>query len=138
MKEPSVSNLATVRGIYAAFGRRDVPAILEYMAEDVVWEYGLNSTDVPWLQPRRGRHDVARFFESLAGVDFARLEATTFLEAGSTVVVLLQLEATVKATGRQLVEEDEVHIWHFDASGRVARFRHRVDTLQHQLACQDR
>ena len=120
MKEPSVSNLATVRGIYAAFGRRDVPAILEYMAEDVVWEYGLNSTDVPWLQPRRGRHDVARFFESLAGVDFARLEAT------------------VKATGRQLVEEDEVHIWHFDASGRVARFRHRVDTLQHQLACQDR
>jgi hypothetical protein len=29
MKEPSVSNLATVQGIYAAFGRRDVPAILE-------------------------------------------------------------------------------------------------------------
>jgi len=129
-----VSNLATVQGIYAAFGRRDVPAILESLAEDVVWEYGRNSTGVPWLQPRRGRHDVVAFFESLAGVDFARLEATTFLESGSIVVVLLQLEATVKATGRQVVEEDEVHIWHFDASGKVARFRHRVDTLQHHLA----
>lgn len=133
-----MSNLAAVQGIYAAFGRRDVPAILDYLADDVVWEYGLTSTDVPWLQPRRGRHAVAGFFESLGGVDFARLEATTFLESGSTVVVLLQLEATVKATGRPVVEEDEVHIWHFDDAGRVARFRHRVDTLQHQLACQGR
>jgi hypothetical protein len=24
-----------------------------------------------------------------------------------------------------------VHIWHFDAQGRVARFRHRLDTHQH-------
>jgi ketosteroid isomerase-like protein len=134
MKEPSVSNLATVQGIYAAFGRRDVPAILEFLAEDVVWEYGLNSTDVPWLQPRRGRAEVVKFFEALGAIDFARLEASAFFEAGSTVVVLLQLEATVKATGRQVVEEDEVHIWHFDAAGRVSRFRHRVDTLLHQLA----
>ncbi len=133
-----MSNLATVQGIYAAFGRGDVPAILEHLAEDVVWEYGHNSTDVPWLQPRRGRNAVVGFFEALGGVDFARLDATTFLESGSTVVVLLQLDATVKATGRQVVEEDEVHIWHFDAAGRVARFRHRVDTLQHQLACQGR
>jgi uncharacterized protein len=134
VKEPSVSNLATVQGIYAAFGRGDVPAILESLAEDVVWEYGPTSTDVPWLQPRRGRAEVVTFFEALAAVDFARLEATTFLESGSTVVVLLQLEATVRATGRTLIEEDEVHIWHFDAAGKVSRFRHRIDTLQHQLA----
>ena len=38
MMEPSVSNLATVRGIYAAFGRGDIPAILDALAEDVEWE----------------------------------------------------------------------------------------------------
>ena len=133
-----MSNLATVQGIYAAFRRGDVPAILDCLAEDVEWEYGPSSTNVPWLQPRRGRAEVVKFFEALAAVDFARLEATAFFESGSTVVVLFQLEATVKATGRRVVEEDEVHIWHFDAAGKAARFRHRVDTLQHQLAFEGR
>jgi hypothetical protein len=32
------------------------------------------------------------------------------------------------------VEEDEVHIWHFDEQGRVVRFRHRLDTLLHKEA----
>jgi ketosteroid isomerase-like protein len=129
-----MSNLATVQGIYEAFGRGDVPAILERLAEDVEWEYGVNSTDVPWLQPRRGRDAVAGFFQSLGGIDFHRLEATTFLESGPVVVVLLQVEATVKTTGRQVSESDEVHIWHFDAAGRIARFRHRADTHQQHLA----
>jgi ketosteroid isomerase-like protein len=129
-----VSHLATVQGIYAAFGRGDVPAILGCLAEDVVWEYGQPSTDVPWLQSRRGRAAVVGFFEALGAVEFARLEATTFLESGPTVVVLLQLDATVKATGRRVLEEDEVHIWHFDAAGQVSRFRHRLDTHLHQLA----
>ena len=129
-----MSHLATVQGIYAAFRRGDVPAILECLAEDVAWEYGLNSTDVPWLQPRRGRSEVGGFFRSLGAVEFHRLEVTTFLESGSVVVVLLQVEATVYATGRRVSEADEVHIWHFDDAGRVARFRHRADTHQQHLA----
>jgi ketosteroid isomerase-like protein len=129
-----MSNLATVQGIYAAFGRGDIPAILSVLADDVEWEYGVNSTDVPWLQPRRGRDAVAGFFESLGGAEFHRLETTTFLETGSVLVVLLQVEATVRATGRRVTEADEVHIWHFDAAGKVARFRHRADTHQQHLA----
>jgi hypothetical protein len=51
------------------------------------------------------------------------------------VVVLIDVELTVKATGTRIVEEDEVHIWYFDAQRRVTRFGHRVDTHQHWLAC---
>jgi hypothetical protein len=40
----------------------------------------------------------------------------------------------VRATGRRIVEEDEVHLWHFNAEGHVQRFRHRADTHQHQTA----
>jgi uncharacterized protein len=133
-EENAVSHIPIVQEIYAAFARGDVPAILERLAEDVVWEYGINSTDVPWLQPRRGRSEAAGFFQSLGAVDFHRLEATTFLESGGVVVVLLQVEATVHATGRRIAEADEVHIWHFDDAGRVARFRHRADTHQQHLA----
>lgn len=35
-----MSPIETVRQIYAAFGRGDVPAILACLAEDVDWEYG--------------------------------------------------------------------------------------------------
>ena len=46
-----------------------------------------------------------------------------------TVVDLVNSEYTARATGRKVVEVDEVHIWHFNAAGRVQRFRHRADTL---------
>jgi ketosteroid isomerase-like protein len=130
-----MSHIPTVQEIYGAFGRGDVPAILARLADDVEWEYGVSSTDVPWLQPRRGHAGAGAFFASLAGFDITRFAPTTFLESGPVVVVLLQLEGTVKATGRPVVEEDEVHIWHFGADGKVTRFRHRADTHQHHLAC---
>ena len=129
-----MSNSEVVGRIYEAFARGDVPAILEHLAEDVEWEYGVNSTSVPWLQPRRGRREVPGFFEALAGVELHRFVPKMFLQSGDVVVVLVDVELTVRATGRRVVEDDEVHIWHF-ASGKVARFRHRADTHQHLRAC---
>ena len=129
-----MSRIGIVQGIYEAFGRRDVPAILEQLADNVEWEYGVNSTNVPWLQPRDGRADVVGFFQSLADLDIHKFQPHTFLEAGDVVVVLLELEGTVRATGRRIVEEDEVHIWRFNAEGKVKRFRHRADTHQHWTA----
>ena len=129
-------NLDAVGQIYEAFGRGDVPAILEHLAEDVEWEYGVNSTDVPWLQPRRGRQEVPKFFEALgSALEFHRFVPKTFLESDDVVVVLIDLEATVKATGRGILEEDEVHIWRFEG-GQVVQFRHRADTHQQLLAYQ--
>ena len=129
-----MSHIGIVQGIYQAFGRGDVPAILAQLAPNVEWEYGINSTDVPWLQPRQGREHVAAFFQSLAALDIHKFEPKTFLESGDVVVALVDLEGTVLSTGRRIVEEDETHIWHFDAAGKVSRFRHRVDTHQHWAA----
>src|SRR5262245_50883389 len=55
-------HVQAISNIYAAFGRQDIPAILAELAEDVEWEYGPNSTDVPWLQHRRGHAGAAEFF----------------------------------------------------------------------------
>lgn len=130
-----MANVDVVGKIYEAFGRGDVPAILEHLADDVEWEYGLNSTDVPWLQPLRGRDEVPRFFEALSAMEFHRFEPKTFLEADNIVVVLVDLEATVRETGQRISEEDEVHIWRFE-DDKAVRFRHRADTHQHQVAYQ--
>ena len=131
-----MSNVGTVQAIYDAFGRGDVPAILSRLSEKVDWEYGASPNSVPWLQARKGRDGAADFLASLRDLELTRFEPTAFFEGGGTVVVLLDVEGRVRSTGRPITEEDQVHIWHFDDQGMVARFRHRADTLQHQQACE--
>ena len=131
-----MSNIQTVRSIYESFGRGDIATILGHLAEDVAWEYDKAEAGIPWLAPRRGRAEAQKFFEALAAVDFQQFQPKVQLENGSTVVGLNDVSFTVKATGKRVDEVDEVHIWHFDANGKVARFCHKTDTLQHWLALQ--
>jgi len=132
-----VSNIETVQAVYAAFGQGDIPTILSYLGEDIEWEYGTLDAGVPWLKPRRGVAEVPKFFESLGALEFQKFQAKTLLESGNIVVALIDLAVVVKANGRSIVEEDEVHIWHFDDEGRVVRFCHRFDTHKHWLAIQE-
>lgn len=129
-----MSPIETVQSIYAAFGRGDVPAIMALLADDVEWEYGTFPSPVPWLQPLRGRAQVPAFFQSLAAVQLTKFVPRQMFGDARTVVSLVDVELVVHATGKRIVEEDEVHVWHFDDAGRVARFRHRVDTHQHVQA----
>lgn len=129
-----MSNKETVAGIYAAFGRGDVPFILDTLAPDVEWEDHGATTDVPWLQPRRGRDGVAGFFAALAGFDIQKFDVHTLLDGGDIVVALVDQEAVVRATGRRVAERDEVHVWRFNAAGLVASFKHRLDTHGQHLA----
>ena len=126
--------LETVQQIYAAFGRGDIPAILDHLAENVEWEYAISSTEVPWLEPRQGRKEVAKFFEALGGLEFHKFQPKTFFEGAGVVVALIDVELVVKATGRRIVEEDEVHLWHFNEEGQVSKFGHKLDTHQHWVA----
>jgi ketosteroid isomerase-like protein len=129
-----MTNSEIVSRIYDAFGRGDVPAILARLAPDVEWEYGEASTDVPWLRPRRGRDAVPGFFEALASeLAISRFAVTRLLSDDDCVVALVDLDASVRTTGRAIREVDEVHIW-FLRDGLVTRFRHRADTHQHWRA----
>lgn len=127
-----MSHNATVQKIYEAFGRGDIPAILEMLSENIDWEYGTApSHDVPWLQPRRGRAAIMGFFQSLAGIEFHKFQPTAIIEGNNVVVALVDLDATIKKTGKRVTETDEIHVWKFGPDGRVARFRHGVDTHAH-------
>lgn len=129
-----MSNLPAVQAIYAAFASGDVPSILARLAEDVEWEYGSADSGVPWLQKRRGPAEVANFFQSLAALEFRKFAPQAMFESGSTAIALIDIDFLVKATGRTIVEEHEAHIWTFDDAGRVSRFTHKADTLQHWRA----
>jgi uncharacterized protein len=133
-----VSNIPTVQDIYAAFGRGDIQAILDHLSADIAWEYDKENLAIPWLVPRRGRAEVPKFFEALGAVEFQKFQPKVLLESGNVVVALNDVAFTVKATGKSVVEEDEVHIWHFDADGKAARFCHKTDTHRHWLSLQAR
>lgn len=124
----------TTRHIFSAFGRGDIPAILATLAPDVQWEYGPVSQNVPWYQNRQGVAGATEFFQSLAGCEFHRFDTTAFIAEGSTVVVLVDSDYTIKKTGRRVVYEDAVFLLKFNADGQVARFAHRVDLHQAWLA----
>lgn len=121
-------NVQTVRGIYEAFGRGDVPAILATLADDVVWDHDTPSFGLPWYTPRNGSADVPGFFEDLMGnVVLTTFEPRNFLAGGDEVAVVVRFAMEVKSTGRALPEDTEIHLWTFGADGKIVRFAHVVD-----------
>jgi uncharacterized protein len=132
-----MTNRDTVQEIYAAFGRGDIPAILETMGDDVAWEHQPISTDVPYLQARRGRAGVLEFFQTVAAeLQFTKVDVKAVIDGAKIVVALVDIDVIVKRTGKSVREVDEAHIWHFDDRGKVAKFRHCHDTHAHYLAWQ--
>jgi ketosteroid isomerase-like protein len=132
-QEATVSHIATVQEIYAAFGRGDIPAILDRLAEDVDWEAAGNSAQdegVPWLLRRTGRSGAGEFFATLEAFEFRRFEPLSFLEGTGQVAAVIGIELAVRASG-YVIEDEEVHLWTFDDSGLVSAFRHVVDTAKH-------
>lgn len=128
-----MGNIATVQAIYHAFGRGDVPAIVEHLHPEVAWEHDAVAHGIPWLVPRRGRNEVVKFFDALSVVDITRFEPTAFLENETQVFATVHLAGTVKTTGKP-IRDFEGHLFTFDENGRVTAFRHFVDTHQHLLA----
>lgn len=124
----------TVEHIYGAFGRGDIPAILACLAADIDWEHDSFPNPVPWLQPLHGRDQVPRFFAALSQVDFHSFVPREILTNGDTVVSMVDLDCTVRSTGKRIVERDEIHLWRFNPQGLVQRFRHRADTWQQAMA----
>jgi ketosteroid isomerase-like protein len=131
--------LATVGAIYAAFGRGDIPAILDQLAEDVRWEEWENNSaqqaGVPWLLARRGKTGVLEFFGVMGGMQMRDFRVLSLMAGGNQVAAEIEIEFDVPSTGRTL-RDQELHLWTCDDDGKVVRLRHYVDTAKHTAAAQ--
>ncbi len=127
--------LDTVNDIYAAFGRGDVPTILNALADDVAWEQWADNSaaraGVPWMQPRRGRDGAAAFFGLLvADLKVHDFRVLSMMAGENQVAVEFEIELEVPATGKRYRDE-EMHLWTFNAEGKATRLRHYADTAKH-------
>ena len=129
-----MSYLETVREIYAAFGRGDIPFILAQLDEQVIWEENGRDHGVPWLVPGRGIEHVQRFF-GVVGQEFEIKEFSVrdVCSGENVVTALVHMQATIRSTGGT-VDDHEAHVWHFNEAGKVSAFRHLVDTHHHLQA----
>jgi len=136
MTSTTTGSAATVGTIYEAFGRGDVPAILEHLADDVAWDEWPDNfaqrAGVPHLMPRRGRNDAAGFFGVIGDMTVLGFEVLDVIGDGRQVVAEIRASFALSGGGR--FADEELHLWTFGDDGRVVRFRHYVDTAKHIAA----
>jgi uncharacterized protein len=130
-------NAATAGAIYEAFGRGDLPAILDRIAPDCAWEaWEDNTTQRAGLkvsQPRTGPEGVAEFFAFVgADLEIHSFAVLDILASDRQAAVEVVIELTTPQ-GRR-IRDEELHLWTFDDDGRVTRMRHYVDTAKHIAA----
>lgn len=131
------NNVATVKSIYEAFGKGDIPTIIDCLAEDVQWEkWDDNSSQkagVPWMQARKGKKGAFEFFNIVSNLEVKDLQVLSMMANENQVAVELVFETNVPSTGGHFRDE-ELHLWTFNEDGKVIRLRHYTDTAKHIAA----
>ena len=98
-------NKRVVQSIFEAFGRGDVPGVLNHLSEDVTWK-APGPDVVSYFGDRRGHAGAVEFFTQLGTtVDFEHFEPTAFVAEGDRVVVLGRERGRVKGTGKTFDNE---------------------------------
>jgi len=111
----------TVQEVYGAFGRGDVPAILNVIADEVDWEF-VGSPALPYAGRRRSRKEVADFFAAIPRADTIHsFEPREFIEAGEHVTVLGWEKSTAVDTGKEF-ESEWIHLFTVKG-GKITRWR---------------
>jgi uncharacterized protein len=122
----SNSPLGVVKQTYAAFGRGDIPAILNLIAEQVDWQEVCPSS-LPYSGLRRNRAEVAKFFSDEAQVEEVEaFEVREFIVAGENVTVLGYIQGYARDT-KQEFRSDWIHLFTVQ-NGKITRWRGFLDT----------
>jgi len=117
---------AVVQQVYEAFGRQDVPAILNLVAEEVDWEF-VGPASLAYAGKRRNHKEVAAFFADVPRADeIHAFEPREFIAAGEHVTVLGWESSTALDTGTKF-QSEWVHVFTVK-KGKVTRWRGFFDT----------
>jgi hypothetical protein len=118
-------NRALVQGLYEAFGRGDIEAVLAGLADDVTWNYHGPSV-VPTSGSCSGREAVGAWFGVLAAAaEFEAFTPGSLFAQGDHVVVLGQESCRARSTGRSFTAA-WVHVFQFK-DGLVTAFDEYTD-----------
>jgi uncharacterized protein len=129
----SDTKIEAVERLYAAYGNRDVDAVLAELADDVDWAAEAASSSVPWYGHFQGRAAVPGFFAAIgSNVDVSEFTLVGCTSNETDVVATIHWAYTVKATGKSVAMYMQ-HWWRF-ADGKIVFFRGSEDSEQSAAA----
>lgn len=126
-------NIETVKAIYEAFGKGDVPTILGLLTDDVDWAADAEGDFAPWYGHRVGKEAVSEFFQAIGGA-FDVEEFTPVGLGASDTEAMAFIRFRVKSKdGAREARMNIHHYWRF-RDGLVEYYRGSEDTAQMKVA----
>lgn len=119
----------SIRGIYEAFGKGDVPTVLGAMDDKINWYEAENagwSDGNPFVGPNAILEGI--FMPKGSAIDGFCVTPTNIIDGGDTVAVEGRYTGRVKTTGKPL-DAQFVHVWHFE-NGKAIRHQQYTDSKQ--------
>lgn len=129
----SAENKQTIEGLYAAFGRGDVPFIIGALDSDVEWweaENFIYADKNPYVGPNEVLTGV--FMRIASEWDGFVVSPENVLDAGDVAIGFGYYSGTCKAT-RKEVRAQFAHFFSF-RDGKVTKFQQYTDTAQFKEA----
>ncbi len=126
-------NIKVIKDVYDAFGRGDVAAVLDAVADDVDWAAEAAGTGAPWYGVRHGKGEVVKFFEAFGtAMEVEEWTPLAFAASDADVHSVVRIRARSRATGKFL----EMNLHHFFTlrDGKIAYYRGTEDTAQTEAA----
>jgi ketosteroid isomerase-like protein len=123
------ASVKTITAVYEAFGRGDVPAILDAVTDDVDWAAEAASSAAPWYGVRHGKDAVAAFFSDFGSAMEVEEFTPVSLAANDTdVLTVVRFRARSRSTGR--IAQMNLHHYFRFRDGKIAYYRGTEDTAQ--------
>jgi ketosteroid isomerase-like protein len=130
-----MDNVSLMKGLYAAFGRGDIPSVLAAMSADIRWHQAESNPYMPsgeaWVGPDSVLNNL--FMRLGAEWDGFTVHPRSFYGMGGSVVVVVveaRYSGTYKSTGKSM-DVQACHVWDIK-DGKVTRFQQYVDTAKLQ------
>ena len=123
----SQQNVSLVQSLYETFARGDIPAILDAMDPDIVWDIP-QAPDYPLGGIHRGPQGIVNEFFSLIPTYYQEFAATAqhVVDDGDRVIVLGEYRGKGKASGT-VFQVPVTHVYDF-RDGKWIRFQEYTDT----------
>jgi ketosteroid isomerase-like protein len=126
----SEKNIKIVKDLFAAFEKGDIPSAIQLFSSDVYFQSPvtrLQSHQISWAKPRKGRKEVGEFFMELnENAQVEKMEPIVFIAENEYVAVEGKNKGFIRKTGKNY-EHDWVMIFTIK-DGLIERCRHFYDT----------
>jgi ketosteroid isomerase-like protein len=131
----AVDNATTVTRLYEAFGRGDIPFIIDHLADNCQW-IGTGKGYMPAGGTYVGKN-VLNFFKTLGEtVEFTSFNPISINNINDHEVIALgNMSGISKATGKSSSTDWAMH-WKFNDEGKAVYFHEYYDTVAGYMAQQ--